>query len=215
MAGPFEEVAVYFSRQEWAELAGWQRRLYREVMLDTYGMLASLGGAAVKPEIICKLERGEMLCVPDPPGLQRGHRSPVPGGFQGSARGMRGSSVSAPLASDAPVPGAACEICLLCLWQPGGSQVNPSRQSRPHPVPVPQLVEKTSPTCPKCDKSFRDQTALAAHERCHTGERPFTCANCGKSFSQKGSLITYQRFPTGERPFACTICDKPSTRRCT
>ncbi|XP_053913890.1 sterile alpha motif domain-containing protein 1-like, partial [Cuculus canorus] len=42
MAGPFEEVAVYFSRQEWAELAGWQRRLYREVMLDTYGMLASL-----------------------------------------------------------------------------------------------------------------------------------------------------------------------------
>ncbi|XP_053913885.1 zinc finger protein 41-like [Cuculus canorus] len=43
MAGPFEEVAVYFSRQEWAELAGWQRRLYREVMLDTYGMLASLG----------------------------------------------------------------------------------------------------------------------------------------------------------------------------
>ncbi|NXK15749.1 ZN707 protein, partial [Herpetotheres cachinnans] len=39
----FEDVAVYFSPEEWTELAAWQRRLYREVMLDNYQAVASLG----------------------------------------------------------------------------------------------------------------------------------------------------------------------------
>ncbi|NXO46457.1 ZN135 protein, partial [Locustella ochotensis] len=39
----FEEVAVSFSPAEWAELAPWQRALHREVMCDTYELVASLG----------------------------------------------------------------------------------------------------------------------------------------------------------------------------
>ncbi|KGL90443.1 Zinc finger protein 316, partial [Charadrius vociferus] len=39
----FEEVAVYFSPEEWVELAAWQRELYREVMMDNYDLVTSLG----------------------------------------------------------------------------------------------------------------------------------------------------------------------------
>lgn len=39
----FEEVAVYFSPAEWAELAPWQRELHQEVMCDNYDLVASLG----------------------------------------------------------------------------------------------------------------------------------------------------------------------------
>lgn len=39
----FEDVAVYFSAEEWLLLARWQRELYQEVMMDNYDLVACLG----------------------------------------------------------------------------------------------------------------------------------------------------------------------------
>ncbi|XP_043363007.1 protein ZNF783-like [Dermochelys coriacea] len=61
----FEEVAIWFSREEWEMLADWQKELYRAVMLENYENLFLLGHADAKPEMITKLERGEELCVGD------------------------------------------------------------------------------------------------------------------------------------------------------
>uniref|UniRef100_A0A663M467 KRAB domain-containing protein n=1 Tax=Athene cunicularia TaxID=194338 RepID=A0A663M467_ATHCN len=39
----FEDVAIYFSPQEWVELTTWQRELYQEGMMDNYDLVVSLG----------------------------------------------------------------------------------------------------------------------------------------------------------------------------
>ena len=55
----FEDVTVGFTQEEWQQLDPVQRTLYRDVMLENYSHLISVGYCIPKPELIFRLEQGE------------------------------------------------------------------------------------------------------------------------------------------------------------
>ncbi|XP_077676856.1 zinc finger protein 92 homolog [Eretmochelys imbricata] len=55
----FEDVALYFTREEWELLSQREKHLYRDQMLRNYWALISLGYSGSKPDLIHRIEVGE------------------------------------------------------------------------------------------------------------------------------------------------------------
>ncbi|KAL2781213.1 zinc finger protein 510 isoform 1, partial [Daubentonia madagascariensis] len=55
----FKDVTVEFTWEEWQQMGPAQRNLYRDVMLENYSNLISVGYCVFKPEVIFRLEQEE------------------------------------------------------------------------------------------------------------------------------------------------------------
>ncbi|XP_038443224.1 KRAB domain-containing protein 4 isoform X1 [Canis lupus baileyi] len=55
----FRDVCVDFTLEEWQQLDSAQKNLYRDVMLENYSHLVSVGYLGAKPDVVLRLGRGE------------------------------------------------------------------------------------------------------------------------------------------------------------
>lgn len=82
---------------------------------------------------------------------------------------------------------------------------NSQRRGRPKLEEISSLIKegaqsKSPIRCRFCKRTFPREKSLQAHQRIHTGERPYRCTHpgCHKSFVQSGQLRTHQRLHTGK-----------------
>ncbi|XP_070935922.1 zinc finger protein 337-like isoform X2 [Macaca nemestrina] len=230
----FGDVTVDFTQKDWRLLNPAQRALYREVTLENYSHLVSLGILHPKPELIRWLGQGEApwgeerRCRPGPRagiyaehvlrpknlGLAHQRQQQLQFSDQSfqsdTAEGQEKEKSSKPMAFSSP----PLRHAVSSRRRNSVVEIESSQGQRENPTEIDKVLKGIENSrwgafrCAERGQDFSQKTIVIIHKKAHSRQKLFTCRECHQGFRNESALLLHQKTHTGEKSYVCSECGR-------
>ncbi|CAD7692250.1 unnamed protein product [Nyctereutes procyonoides] len=235
----FDDVAVEFTWEEWQLLAPFQKNLYRDVMLENYRNLVSVGFHTSKPDVLSKLDQGEPTWtveneIPCRTRSEIWKLDYLPEHLQNKIMENNLEQWHELKTFENNVHQSTTHFMLRQnhdMYDLYGKTVKPNltlfSQSRSCEIKNPADLTgdgksflhanneqfHTKIIFPESRKLISTKSQFIKHPKKQKIDKTHVCNECGKAFIKKSWLTDHQIIHTGEKPHRCSLCGKAFSRK--